>query len=66
MQCFFDLRIRDGKKSGSGINIPDHISKSFGTIFWLKNTEILFCGFGTRDEKIGIWNKQPGSATLAP
>jgi hypothetical protein len=31
---------RDGKKSrsGSGMNITDHISKSLETIFWVKNT----------------------------
>jgi hypothetical protein len=30
-----------GKKSrsGSGMNIPDHISESLGTIFWVKNTQ---------------------------
>jgi hypothetical protein len=29
-----------GKKSrsGSGINIPDHISESLETTFWFKNT----------------------------
>jgi hypothetical protein len=36
--AFFDPRLRDGKKSGSGINIPNQISKSLATIFWLKNT----------------------------
>jgi hypothetical protein len=25
-------------KSGSGLNIPDHISESLETIFWVKNT----------------------------
>ncbi len=32
------IRIRDGKKSksGSGMNIPDNISESLETIFWLK------------------------------
>jgi hypothetical protein len=25
-----------GKKSGSGMNNPDHISKSLETIFWVK------------------------------
>jgi hypothetical protein len=32
-----------GKKSrsGFGIKIPDHISESLETIFWVKNTEIL-------------------------
>jgi hypothetical protein len=35
IQCLFDPRIRSGK------NIPDHISESLETIFWVKNTEIL-------------------------
>jgi hypothetical protein len=26
------------EKSGSGINIPDHISESLETIFWVKNS----------------------------
>jgi hypothetical protein len=32
-----------GKKSrsGSGMNIPDHISESLETTFWVKNTSIL-------------------------
>jgi hypothetical protein len=29
-------RIREGKKSGSGINISDHVAESFVTIFRLK------------------------------
>jgi hypothetical protein len=35
IQCFFDLRFRDPgwKKSGSGINNPDHISESFVTVY---------------------------------
>jgi hypothetical protein len=32
-----DLRIRDGKKFGSGRNIPDHFSYSLGTVFRAKN-----------------------------
>ncbi len=27
--------------SGSGMNIPDYISESLETIFWIKNTSIL-------------------------
>ncbi len=67
-----------GKKSwsGSGMNIPDHISKSLETIFRVKNTWILWWGSGsgiffTLDpvsgmEKFGsgIRDKHPGSATL--
>jgi hypothetical protein len=28
-------------KSGSGMNIPDHVSERLETIFWVKNTSIL-------------------------
>jgi len=37
-----------GKKSrsGSGMNIPDHISKSLETIFWDKILETNFDKFG--------------------
>jgi hypothetical protein len=33
-----------GKKtrSGTGMNIPDHISESLETTFWIKNTSIYF------------------------
>jgi hypothetical protein len=31
-------------RSGSGMNVPDHISESLQTIFWDKKTEILLCG----------------------
>jgi hypothetical protein len=65
-----------GKKSGSGsgINIPDHISESFEAIFWIKYLNSLMrirdpgwkksdpgwkeFGYGIRDEHLG-------SATLA-
>jgi hypothetical protein len=46
-----------GKKSGSGMNDPDHISESL-------NTYILWCGSGIRDGKSRIRDKHPGSATL--
>ncbi len=41
--AFFDprIRIQDGKKSGSGKNIPDHISESLETIFWVKILKFL-------------------------
>ncbi len=61
-------------RSGSGMKIPDHISESFVTTFWVKNTKILWCesGSGIRiflpwiwDIKILIQNKHPRSATLA-
>jgi hypothetical protein len=29
------------KKSGSGMNIPDHLSESLETVFWVKDTKIL-------------------------
>jgi hypothetical protein len=37
----FDPGIRDGKKSGSGMNIPDHFSESLETVFRAKDTQIL-------------------------
>jgi hypothetical protein len=42
-----------GKKSGSGsgMNIPDHISESLETIFWVK---ILLCGSGMKKVVSGI------------
>jgi hypothetical protein len=62
-------------RSGSGMNILDHISKSLETIFWVKILKFFdTCGFGSgnlfdprsgiRDGKIRIWDKHPGSATL--
>jgi hypothetical protein len=51
-----------GKKSGSGMNNPDHISQSLETIFWIK---ILWI----RDEKIWIRdgkNLDPGSGINNP
>jgi hypothetical protein len=64
--------------SGSGMNIPDHISESLETIFWVKNTLIFYADqdpgsgiFLTLDpgsgmEKFGpeIRDKHPGSASL--
>jgi hypothetical protein len=70
--------IRIGKKSGSGINIPDNFSGSLETGFCVKNTSILWCGSGIWDlfdPGAGIWDsgrkkfgsgiryKHPGSAT---
>jgi hypothetical protein len=59
------------------MNIPDHISKSLETIFWLKYLDYLMRirsgirnlfdpGSGIRDGKIRIRDpdKHPGSATL--
>jgi hypothetical protein len=39
------------------MNIPDNFSESLETVFRVKNTSILGCGFGS-----GIWNLfDPGS-----
>jgi hypothetical protein len=58
------------------MNVPDHISESLETIFWVTNTWILWCGSGSgiqnlfdpgsriRDGKTRILDKHPGSATL--
>jgi hypothetical protein len=53
------------KKSGSGINIPDHISESFVTIIWVKKS--LGCGSGaflTLD--LGWKCSDPGSGKNIP
>jgi hypothetical protein len=72
IRCFFTpesgIRIRDGKKSGSEMNIPDHISESLKKkYFGLKMPKIVYADPGSfrpwiRDGE--IWNKQPGTATL--
>jgi hypothetical protein len=54
--------------SGSGMNIPDHISESLETIFWVKIFE-FFDADAARDPGIfvirfRIRDKHPGSATL--
>jgi hypothetical protein len=56
-----------GKKSGSGMNNPDHISESLKTIFWVKILKFLLVwirnlewkkfGSGIRDGK----KSDPGS-----
>jgi hypothetical protein len=60
-----------GKKPRSGINIPNHISKSLETIFWVKIFKFLYAEAdpGTfwpwiRDGKIRIRDKNPASTTL--
>ncbi len=64
-----------GKKksiSGSGMNILNHISEVFETIFWCLNTQVLWCGSGIWDPGTGIFltrdprwkNSDPGSALL--
>jgi hypothetical protein len=63
-----------GKKSrsGSGMNIPDHIFESLETIFWVKILEFFDADPGsgiflTLDLgwKIRIRDKRTGSATLS-
>ncbi len=54
-----------GKKSkyGSGMNIPDHISVSLETIFWVKNTYKFF----DADPESGIFlNQDQGSGINIP
>jgi hypothetical protein len=58
------------------MNIPDHISESLETIFWVKNIKIIGCGSGSGIRNLfdpgsgmkkfgsGIGDKQSGSATL--
>jgi hypothetical protein len=53
------------------MNNPDHISESLETIFWLKIlkffmgiTDLGWKKSGSGMEKIRIWDKHPGSATL--
>jgi len=55
-----------GKKSGSGsgMKIPDHISKSLGTIFWVKILKFFDSDPGSGMKKSRIRYKHPGSATL--
>jgi hypothetical protein len=53
-----------GKKSGSGMNNPDHVSESLETIFWVKILKFFDADPGSDKEKIRIRDKHPGSATL--
>jgi hypothetical protein len=57
------------------MGIPDHISESLETIFWVKFLDAdpdpgsgiyLTLDLGSGEEKFGsgIWDKHPGSATL--
>jgi hypothetical protein len=32
----YEIRIEDGKKSKSGMNMTNHFSGSFETVFWVK------------------------------
>ncbi len=58
-QCFLDPRIRYDKKYGSWINIPDRISESFATIFWVKNTQNLCCWSGIDPVPFWPWIWDP-------
>jgi hypothetical protein len=53
-----------GKKSGSGswMNIPDHISESLETIFWVKILKFFDADPGSAMEK----NSDPGSGINIP
>jgi hypothetical protein len=60
-----------GKKSGSGsrTNIPDHISESFETIFWLKILKFFYEDLGFGMEKNLIldpgWKKKSDPVCLS-
>jgi hypothetical protein len=49
-----------GKKSGSGMNNPDHISESLETIFWLTMLKFLDADLGSGMEKFGSRIRNPG------
>jgi hypothetical protein len=38
IRCYFDPRIREGRKSGTGMNITDNFLESLETGFRVKNT----------------------------
>jgi hypothetical protein len=42
--------------TGSGMNNPDHISKSLETIFWVKILKFFDADPGFGMEKTGIWD----------
>ncbi len=52
-----------GKKSGSGMNNPNHISESLETIFWVKILYFFYADPASGMEKFGIRmekNSDPG------
>jgi hypothetical protein len=63
---------KSGSGSGSGMNIPDHISESLETIFWFKILKFfdadpesgIFLTLDPGWKKILIRDKHPGSARL--
>jgi hypothetical protein len=46
------------------MNNPDHISESVETIFWVEILYLFDADPGSGVEKIWIWDKHPGPATL--
>jgi hypothetical protein len=62
--------------TGSGMNSPDHISESFGTIFWIKILKFFDTYPGSGMEKIrirdlgwkkfGSWMEKIGSGIHVP
>jgi hypothetical protein len=56
-----------GKKSGSGMNNPGHISESLETIFWVKILKFFDADPGWKKFGSGIWdrkNSDPGCTQL--
>jgi hypothetical protein len=51
--AFFTSESEMGKKSGSGMINPDHISESLETILGVEILTFFFCRSGIRDKKIG-------------
>jgi hypothetical protein len=70
IRCLFDPWIRDGQKSGSGMNNLDHISESLKNIFLVKILKFFDADPGWKKFGSGIkgWKKNSdlgsGSATL--
>ncbi len=60
IRCF----LTSGSGPGSGMNNPDHISKSLKLIFGLKYLNSYEADPGYGMEKIRIRDKPPGSTTL--
>ncbi len=65
IRSLFDPRVGDPgwvKKSGSGMNNPDHISKSLETIFGFKSVLRTVLRIRIRDRVIfDPWIRDPGS-----